>query len=47
MTKKEALEFANERLSTMRYEGVGSKEAFEECIDFLKFAKEAIQNVKD
>lgn len=45
MTKKEALEFIDDRLSTMKYEGIGSKEVFDECIDFLKYAKQAIEQV--
>jgi len=46
MTNPEALDFIDERLRTMKYEGVGSKEAFDECIDFLKCAKRAIEKVE-
>lgn len=43
MNKEQALEFINERLQTMQYDGIGSKEVVEECIAFLKYAKEAIE----
>lgn len=43
MNKEEALKFVNERLETMKYDGQCNKELFDECIDFLKYAKEAIE----
>ena len=43
MNKEKALEFVNERIQTMKYEGQCSKEIFEECIEFLKYAKRAIE----
>lgn len=43
MNKQEAIDFVNERISTMIYDGTYSKEVFDECMDFLKYAKKAIE----
>ena len=42
MNKQEAIDFVNERISTMTYDGTCSKEVFDECMEFLKYAKKAI-----
>lgn len=47
MTKQQALGFVDERLKTMQYEGIGSKETFKECIEFLEYAKKAIENMEE